>query len=239
MSYQVKLPIFEGPFDLLLNLISKHKVNIYDVPVAQITEEYLAFLEKMQQLDLEVTSEFIVVAATLLVIKAAGLIPAPGSTEDEDFDPEAEKQFLLSRLVEYKKFKLAANALAAKYKTELLYFPRLSGYEPQFNQIMPDFFINISAAKLRDIMQDLWRRHKMHLLEASHITPIFVSVETQINNVLALLNKKQGATFTQLTEKGNKSLVVATFLALLELCRRGLIKLNQNQAFGEIEVYKI
>lgn len=238
MAYQVKLPVYEGPFDLLLSLISKHQVNIYDVPLAQITEEYLAYLDKMRQLDLEIASEFIIVAAALLAIKASSLVPMMKDADEDLVDPEAEKQLLLARLTEYRKFKLAAAALAARLKTESLYFPRLSGYEPQFNQIMPDVFVNIPAANLTKIMHQLWQRHKMHLLESSHITPIFVSVETQISKVLAFLTQRQQASFSQLLEKANKSFVVATFLALLELCRRGLIKLNQDQPFGEIQVYK-
>jgi len=236
MTYKVKLPVFEGPFDLLLNLIAKHKVDIYEVPLAQITEEYLAYLEKMQQLDLEITSEFIVVAATLLVIKAAGLVPAPTEEEVETVDPEAEKQLLLARLAEYRKFKLAAAVLSARYKVEALYYPRLSGYEPQFSQVMPDIFISIPVENLTKIMHQLWQRHKMHLLDSGHIAPVFVSVESQIGRVLALLTQQPRATLSQLA--GNKSLVIATFLALLELCRRGLIKLRQTEAFSEIEILK-
>lgn len=236
MTYKVKLPVFEGPFDLLLSLTAKHKVDIYEVPLAQITEEYLAYLEKMKQLDLEITSEFIVVAATLLVIKATGLIPTPVEDEAEASDPEVEKQLLLARLAEYRKFKLAAAALSARYKIEARYYPRLSGYEPEFSQLMPDFLINIPIENLTKIMQQLWQRHKMHLLESDHIAPIFVSVESQISKVLALLTQQPQATLSQLAK--NKSLVIATFLALLELCRRGLIKLRQAEAFSEIEIFK-
>ncbi|HEB12410.1 MAG TPA: segregation/condensation protein A, partial [Actinobacteria bacterium] len=106
MSYQIKLEVFEGPFDLLLNLISRHRVSVYDVPLATITEEYLSYLGEMRQLDLEIATDFLLVAATLLEIKSAGLLPKPAVIEEDDtltaFD---QRRLLIGRLIEYQKYK--------------------------------------------------------------------------------------------------------------------------------------
>lgn len=239
MPYQVKLEVFEGPFDLLLNLISRRKLNIYDIPVAEIAEEYLGYLDEMRQLDLEIASEFVLVAATLLEIKSVGLLPRPQPIEEDDVMTAFEqRQLLIERLIEYRKFKNAGLALGSRLKAERHYFSRRAALEPQFDDLLPDFLAGIDIQDFSVLMSRLLDRERVRLIDSSHIATIKISVEAKLEEVVVLLGQAKHLLFKDLTGEGERPDVVATFLALLELYKRGLIDLKQTDLFGEIEISK-
>jgi len=239
MPYQVKLEAFEGPFDLLLSLIARHKVNIYDIPVAQIAEEYLAYLDEMRQLDLEIASEFVLVAATLLEIKSAGLLPQPPRMEEEDtLTAFEQRQLLIGRLIEYRKFKNAGVALGSRLKTEAHYFTRRAALEPRFDELLPDFLAGIDLHEFGVLMSGLLDRERIRLIDSTHIATIKISVEAKLEEVVELLGKARRLSFNDLTKDNRRADLVATFLALLELYKRGMIDIRQGAIFGDIEIFK-
>lgn len=239
MSYQVKLPVFEGPFDLLLNLISRQKVNIYDISVAQITEEYLKFLENMHRLDLEVASEFLLVAATLLEIKSAGLLPSPAVVEDDDVITAFEqRRLLIERLIEYRKFKNAASMLAGRINSEQHFFPARPGLEDRFDQLLPDFLAGVEIDELRHMMDRLLERERVRLIDSTHIAVTRVSVEGKMSEVRERLETERVVFFRDLTGGAPVDEVVATFLALLELYKRDEADISQATNFGDIEIMR-
>ncbi len=240
MPYQVKLPVFEGPFDLLLNLISRHKVNIYDIPIAQIAEEYVAYLEEMRALDLDIASEFLLMAATLLEIKSAALLPHPVPVEEDDVMTAFEqRQQLIERLIEYRVFKNAAAMLAGRVETEQHYFPGRVGLEERFDDLMPDFLADIEIDEFKRLMDKLLKLERVRLIDSSHIANIKIAVETKIDEVLDRLDSSDSVFFRELTKGADREEVVAMFLALLELYKRDVADLKQVVTFGDIEIVKV
>ncbi len=239
MSYQIKLEVFEGPFDLLLNLISRHRVSVYDVPLATITEEYLSYLGEMRQLDLEIATDFLLVAATLLEIKSAGLLPKPAVIEEDDtltaFD---QRQLLIGRLIEYQKYKNAGLALGSRQKAESLFFSRKAGLEPELDQLLPDFLAGIDLSGFGEIIVKLLERERVRLIDANHIATIKISLEVKIDEIIKQLRRVKHIQFAELTQGDGRADIVATFLALLELYKQGRVDLRQPVAFGEIEIVK-
>ncbi len=239
MPYQVKLPAFEGPFDLLLNLISRHKVDIYEIQIADITEEYLTYLDKMRALDLEVASEFLLVAATLLEIKSAGLLPTPAPVEDDDeLTAFEQRQLLIERLLEYRKFKNAAAMLAGRVEAEEHYFPARPGLEERFDDLLPDFLADVEIGEFKRLMDQLLERERVRLIDSSHIERTKLSVAVKIDELLERLKMTKSLQFKELTATADREEVVATFLALLELYKRDLADLHQTVTFGDIEIVR-
>ncbi len=239
MSYQVKLEVFEGPFDLLLNLISRHRVSVYDIPIATISEEYLDYLNKMRQLDLEIATDFLLVAATLLEIKSAGLLPRPPLIEEDDVVTAFEqRQLLVSRLIEYQKYKNAGLSLGGRLNAEALFFSKKTGLEPEFGHLLPDFLAGIDLAELGPMIKKVLDRERVRLIDSDHIATIKISLEVKIEEVLAKLSKARRIGFTKLTEGAGRADLIATFLALLELYKQGQVDIQQPITFGEIEIVK-
>ncbi len=238
MSYTVKLEIFEGPFDLLLNLISKHKLDIYDIPIGEITDQYLDYLEKIDELDLEIASEFLLVAATLLEIKSAGLLPREEKLSDvEDLSAFEKRELLIARLIEYKKFKNAGQSLGARIESHNKFYERNAAVEPEFQDLLPDFLIGISTEDLRDIFEKIQKRQSLRLIDSSHIATIPISIESKLEEITELLRLEPRQSFREMTIAATgRDEVVATFLALLELYKKGVISLNQATTFGDIEI---
>lgn len=235
--YQIKLEVFEGPFDLLLSLINKQKLDIYDVPIARIIEEYLAYVRQMEDFNLEIASEFLLIAATLIEIKAAALLPSVKTYDEaETISPREARDILIARLIEYKKFKNSAMALAAMAEGKSRSYPREAELEERFVKLRPDFLVNATVEDLSKLLIGLLAK-KQILVDSPHITPIEVSLEEKIGVVLAKLKSARKETFRALTSDcSNKIEVIVTFLALLELYKAGLISFNQAETFGEIEV---
>lgn len=239
MAYRVKVEGFEGPFDLLLHLISRRKVDVYDISVAMIADEYLAYLDKMTELDLDVASEFLLVAATLLEIKAAGLFPSEAEPVlDDELSPAETRDVLVARLLEYKKFKNAALELAARLDAVAKLHPREAGLEPQFAQLLPDFLENVTLDQIALVLTSLLVVSDVEVVDISHVASLPISLDERIRELAETINAARTTTFGALiADSDTITVFVATFLALLELYKRGEIQLQQQETFGEITVW--
>lgn len=240
MSYRVRTESFEGPFDLLLQLVAKQKVDIADLSIADIADQYLEYVERMEDLDLEVASDFLLVAATLLELKAAALLPRDEPVElieFEDMSPEEARELLIARLLAYKQFKNAASELSARYEAEALTHSRAAGLEESFLQLMPDYLEGVTLHGLAVICADLVHKREVFLLEADHVASAPISLELHVEGVYRLLRGRRRATFRELVSAGAPvEELVVTFLAILELYKRGDVRLEQTELFGDIEI---
>lgn len=239
MAYKVKVEGFEGPFDLLLHLISRRKVDIYDISVCTIADEYVTYLDRMSELDLDVASEFLLVAATLLEIKAAGLFPSEEEMVlDDELSPSEAREVLVARLLEYKKFKNASVEFAARMEAIAKLHPREAGLEPQFAQLLPDFLGGVTLERLAEVLASLLVVSDVSIVDAAHIAELPISLDERINELVELINAAHTTTFGALTaDCEGVPMIVATFLALLELYKRGDISLQQDETFGEIQIW--
>lgn len=240
MSYRVRTEAFEGPFDLLLQLVAKQKVDIAGLSIADIADQYLEYIDRMQELDLDVASDFLLVAATLLEIKAASLLPRDEPIEMVEFDdmtPEEARDLLVARLLAYKKFKSAAGELAARYESEGLMHARAAGLEEPFLKLMPDYLEGVTLHGLAVICADLVHRREVFLLEADHVASAPIPLELHMEGVARMMRGGRRTTFRELVTAGaSVEELVVTFLAILELYKRGLVRLEQVEEFGDIEI---
>ncbi|MEW6095100.1 MAG: segregation/condensation protein A [bacterium] len=230
--YQVKLPIFEGPFDLLLHLIKKEEINIYDIPIAKITRQYLEYLSLMKALDLEIASEFLVIAALLLSIKSRMLLPKPIIEDEDEVEVEEDPRLeLAKRLIEYKKYKEASSKLEQRlffYKDVYTRPPELEREETELVEC--DLFELVSA--LQKILKEKEGRMEI-LLEDT-------SVEQKMEYLQRLLAMEKKICFFSLFKDTEKKIeVIITFLALLELIRLKKIYVYQHRLFSEIWIYRV
>lgn len=245
MSYRVQIDAYQGPFDLLLQLVSRQKVDIGAISVTQIADQYLAEVERMKELDLDVASDFLVVAATLLQIKAASLIPKEQQSdidlEDDEFadlTPEETRDILVARLLNYKKFKNAATSLNSRMEAESRMHPRSAGIEEQFLNLMPDYLEGVTLHSLAVICADIAARRETFLLEAEHIAAVPISMERHVEGIYRTMRSRVALTFKELVgEQPTAELVVVTFLAVLELYKRGVISIQQDETFGEMRFH--
>lgn len=249
MSYHVRTQAFSGPFDLLLALVNRQRLDIGAISIAQVADQYLAEVESMGQMDLEVASDFVLVASTLLEIKAASLLPQEGEKltsldeEDEDFedlDPLQSRDVLVARLMAYKQFRNAAAALGARMELEARMHPRTTGPDPEFLGIMPDFLKDVTLSGLAVLCADLDSRRESMLLEAEHIAPKRLPVALTVASVDRQVRSHKALTFDDLLA-GSRSpeTVVVTFLAVLELFKAGAITVSQQEPFGDIAIAHI
>ena len=237
-AYKVKLDSFEGPLDLLLHLIRKNELNIYDIPIALITEQYLGFIELMQELNLDVAGEFLVMAATLIHIKSRMLLPRPESATDDAVDAEDPREVLVRRLLEHQKFKAAAELLhereawrSAQYIRPDSRVADAAGDEYE-SELDVDLFGLIAA--FRGVLERANRRPRMIL------PPEQMSIEDRIRQLLDRLSETDACGFEDLFSDGDGSrpFMIVTFLALLEMIRLKLVRIFQSGGFGPIRVYK-
>ncbi len=235
MSYQIKLEIFEGPMDLLLHLIKKHELDIYSIPIALITQQYLEYIELMKSLDMEIAGEFLVMASTLTHIKSKMLLPPPENPEgdEEGVDPQAE---LIRRLLEYKSFKEAAASLKNKEEAWSRVYSRQAEAAPELRvdgePLLFDFHLFDLLAALKEVMA--------RVPDADfEITPETVSITEKISQILARLEAADSLLFADLFEgNASRAQVIGTFLALLELIKTRVVKAVQIEQFGAIRIMK-
>lgn len=238
MAYEIHLPVFDGPFDLLLHLIQKNEVDIYDIPIAEITAQYLDYLAQMEALDLDIASEFLVMAATLLAIKARMLLPKPPPElldEDEDYDPRLK---LVQDLLEYKRIKEAAGELEAFYQARRQQFARpndVSMYEALFSEQNP--LAGKTISDLAAAFQPVWQRareaERVHMIRRETVS-IGVMSRRLVDK---LKNAPEGIVFAALFDEAASRLqVIVAFLALLELAKVSAIKIRQEQPDDDIYV---
>lgn len=250
MSYRVRTQAYSGPFDLLLQLVSRQKVTIGSISISEVANQYLQEVEAMAELDLDVASDFVLVASTLLDIKAASLVPLEPvrrvdeeDEEDSELDglsPDEAREVLIARLIAYKQFRGAASALGARAEAEGRMFPRTVGPDPDFLDLMPDYLEGITLRSLAVICADIDSRRETFLLEAEHVAPRRLPVALTIASVDRLVRGRGRVLFSELVGGNDRpETVVANFLAILELYKRGLVSVRQDEVFGDIEVSHI
>ena len=236
MSYNIKLEIFEGPLDLLLHLIRKHEVDIYDIPISLITSQYLEYIELMKNLDMEIAGDFLVMASALTHIKSRMLLPPPETPENEDdgVDPRAE---LIQRLLEYKRYKDAAESLEQREELWKKIHARPSEASPELpvdeeEPLLFDFHLFDLLTALKEVLERVPDQQ-------FEITAETVSITEKISHILNRLEAVQSMLFSDLFEGSNtKPQVIATFLALLELVRTRVVKFMQVEEYGAIRLTK-
>lgn len=243
MPYQVKIDAFEGPLDLLLHLINRLEIDIYDIPVAQITEQYLMYIKTLNVLKLDVASEFLVMAATLLAIKSKMLLPKHEEIIDEE-DPgmsfeEDPRDELVERLIEYRKYKEAAHDLKSMEEERgLIYTKPPSDLSDFAKEKQPERAeLNVSLYDMMAAFQKLLRRKKLQRPMATRIARQEISIEKRMTEIMVELRQLKGRkNFTDLFPYPSKDHVVVTFLAILELIKRKEIDAQQQENFGDIFV---
>ena len=237
-AYQVKLDSFEGPLDLLIHLIRTNEVNVYDIPIALITEQYLGFIALMQELNLDVAGEFLVMAATLIHIKSRTLLPRPDPSQDDMGLEEDPREALVRRLLEHQKYKAAAELLHERETVRGAQFmrPDASVAEAAGDEYEPELEIDLFSllAAFKGVLERANRRPHMVL------PPEQISIEKRIHQLLDRLSETDACGFEELFADGDGSrpFMIVTFLALLEMIRLKLIRVFQSGGFGPIRVYK-
>jgi len=230
-DYRVELPVFNGPLDLLLYLIKKEEVDIYDIPIARITRQYLKYIELMSELDLEVAGEFILMAATLIHIKTRMLLPRDENDPDE-VDPRQE---LIEALLEYRKYKEASEVLRDKAQIEdRKYVPPNPVQKVEGRvDLEPVTTLYDLLCAFRDVMKER-PAEAVHEVKSRDVT-----IEDRISHVLAILRSVEYSTFVELfADVPTKMVAVVTFIALLELVRSHRIKVYQSVPFSEVRIYR-
>ena len=234
MPYEVKLDVFEGPIDLLLHLITKQRVDIYEVSLATMTDEYIQAIKLRDDLDLESATGFLVVAATLLELKSARLLPRT-AIDDPDTDLLEERDLLLARLVECSTYREAGQWLWRGLEAGAAFHARSAGLEPQFHGLAPDLLATLDLDRVAACAALLLAPRPEPLLDTSHVAPVVVSVRETILELCETLKQGSSLTFEQLCAGAPDRIhVVVRFLALLELYKAGAVELDQLERFGTI-----
>ncbi|MEK4872257.1 MULTISPECIES: segregation/condensation protein A [Bacillaceae] len=244
MHYNVKIDSFEGPLDLLLHLINKLEIDIYDINVAEITEQYLDYVHAMQVLQLDVASEFLVMAATLLAIKSKMLLPKHEEDlldDDLMYEPEEDsREELIERLVEYRKFKEAADDLKEMELERGLIFTKPPSDLSDFSLNKEENAkqeLDVSLYDMLAAFQKLLKRKKLQVPLATKITRQEIPIENRMEEIVGFLRNKKGRiSFDELFPIATKSHIVVTFLAILELLKRRQVFVEQEGNFADIFV---
>ncbi|MFF9149661.1 segregation and condensation protein A [Streptomyces sp. NPDC014861] len=236
--FTVRLANFEGPFDLLLQLITKHKLDVTEVALSQVTDEFMAHLRNLgPDGDLDQTTEFLVVAATLLDLKAARLLPAAEVEDEADLALLEARDLLFARLLQYRAYKRIAELLAERWETEGRRHPRTVGLEPHHAELLPEVVLSIGAEGFAKLAVKAMQPKAAPQVYVDHIHAPLVSVQEQAGIVAALLRERGTASFRELVEDAEDTLtVVARFLALLELYREKAVALDQEDPLGALTV---
>ncbi|CAL9591357.1 segregation/condensation protein A [Streptomyces sp. enrichment culture] len=236
--FKVRLANFEGPFDLLLQLIAKHKLDVTEVALSKVTDEFMAYIRALgPDWDLDETTEFLVVAATLLDLKAARLLPAADVEDEADLALLEARDLLFARLLQYRAYKRIAEILDRRLDDEGRRHPRTVGLEPQHAELLPEVVISIGAEGFARLAVKAMQPRPKPQVYVDHIHAPLVSVQEQAGIVVARLRELGEASFRALVEDTDDTLtVVARFLALLELYREKAVALDQETALGELTV---
>ncbi|WP_080874330.1 segregation/condensation protein A [Oceanobacillus timonensis] len=243
-GYEVKLEKFEGPLDLLLHLINQYEIDIYDIPVAQITQQYMDYIHTMQHLELNIASEYLVMASTLLAIKSQMLLPKQ-ELEEEEMDDEAymedPREELMHRLIEYRKYKEAAETLKEKEANEQHVYTR-SPVVFDFKDVLPENTNagNASIFDMVDALKKMMQRNQWKEPQDTVIQRMDIPIEKRMEEVLQQVkNSKTGVPFHTLFPDSTKSYIVSTFVAILELMKKREVYAMQEKAFEELYVYNM
>ncbi len=241
MGYEVRTPVYEGPFDLLLHLILRSEVDLFDLSLAEIVDGYLLEVERMQSLDLDVATEFLLIAATLVELKARRLLPDPGGTDlDDELLRFEARDLLLARLLEYKTFKDATGALAALIGAADRSVARSAGPEEPYRSLVPDALDRITVRQFVAAARRALTPKPAPVVDTEHVAPVRASVADAV--ILVLDRLAPGATLSLrdlVAGAGDRVEAVVRFLAVLELFKQGMVDLDQRETFGELRVRRL
>ena len=238
VPYEVHLDVYTGPFDLLLHLITSQEVDLYEVSLVQIVDAYLAEIERMEELDLESATEFLLIAATLVELKCKRLLPGSDDVDlDEDLALLEARDYLLARLVEAKMFSEAGRSLRALELAASRSHPRVLGADERFAGLEPDLLASVTPERLRELAEAAFREIPAEVVETSHVHADEVSVHDTFHRLVAELPERGRTTLAELARDApTTAAFVAVFLALLEMYKQSLVDLDQLEAFGEVAI---
>ena len=240
-GFSLHLTNFDGPFDLLLQLISKHKMDITEVELGAVTDEFIAYIKQLENAelgwDLDKTTEFLVVAATLLDLKAAKLLPSGQVDDEADLALLEARDLLFARLLQYRAFKEIAAIFTDRIDREEKSFARLVALEPHLAQLLPEVLIGVGAQRFAAIANRVLTPKNSPIFSIDHLHQPTVSVAEQATKMVEQLRRSGRMTFRGLTADAENTLVViARFLALLELYKEGVIRFEQMVSLGELQI---
>ncbi len=240
-GFQVRLTNFEGPFDLLLQLIFAHRLDVTEVALHQVTDDFIAYTREIgSQLELEETTAFLVIAATLLDLKAARLLPAGQVDDEEDLALLEVRDLLFARLLQYRAFKHVAEMFAELAATALRSYPRAVSLEDPFTELLPEVMLGVDAERFAQIAAIAFSPRPVPTVALGHLHELKVSVPEQAKKLLAILEARgsgQWASFSELVADCTASIeVVGRFLALLELYRSRTVAFDQSEPLGVLQI---
>jgi segregation and condensation protein A len=238
LAYEIHLDVFAGPFDLLLDLILKQEVDIYEVPIAKITDDYLKYVTKMKEMNLDLTSEFLVIAATLLELKSYALLPVDEEEKIAVIRGEMEtRESLVDHLIEYMTFQSVGAELTGWAEEQSYHFPRIAAPEEEFADLAPDFLEGVRLTDLSSLAQELLQVKPTFEVDTSHIALYNISVGEKATDLVKVLKRKEKRTFRELCKNCETRIEkIVVFLAILELFKRGVIGVTQAKTFGDIAI---
>lgn len=236
-SYTVEMAAFTGPFDLLLQLITRHQVDIYDIPLAAIVDDFVVEVSRLETLDLEMATGFLLIAATLIELKTAALLPEPDDVDlDEELGLFEQRDLLISRLLAAKTFRDVSRVIEAALEEGASYFPRPGGLEERFLHVCPDILAQVTPADLARIAEQALSARPVPVVDLSHITPVRATVREAMARLVERLPGRGRRDLRALADGARSRVeVIVTFLGLLELYKQGLVELHQAVTFGQLE----
>jgi segregation and condensation protein A len=240
-TFSVHLDNFDGPFDLLLQLISRHKMDVTEVALSAVTDEFIAFIHALENSgegwELDQATEFLVVAATLLDLKAARLLPSGDVEDEEDLALLEARDLLFARLLQYRAFKQIAATFSERIQIAEKSFPRVVALDPALSALLPEVLIGVGATRFAAIAERVLTPKTTPVVALEHLHSAMVSVTEESKRVVQALRAGKSMSFRNLiSDADNTLVVVARFLALLDLYRQGVLRFEQVIALGELQI---
>ncbi|MCL1900554.1 MAG: segregation/condensation protein A [Promicromonosporaceae bacterium] len=235
-AFELRLENFTGPFDLLLSLIAKHELDVTEVALATVTDEFVSYIHQTSDWDLDTASEFLVIAATLLDLKATRLLPGADREDSEDLEALEARDLLFAKLLQYKAYKEITQVFAAAMEAEGRRHPRSAALEPEQAALLPDLVWTLTPAQFAALAATALEPKATPLVSLSHLHAPVVSVREQAGLVMGELRRARTLTFRALTSGQETPVIIARFLALLELFRTGQVAFEQAAALRELTV---
>jgi segregation and condensation protein A len=238
VAYEVRTDVYEGPFDVLLRLITEQRVELYDVRLSDIVDAFLAELDKLERVDLEMATEFLLIAAILLELKSRRLLPdRDGAIGEDDLALLEERDYLLARLVECTTFSAAGRRLAELEKEAARSFPRVAGPDERFESVAPDLLAGMTVDDLHQAAERALTERPVPTVDIEHVLVDEVTVAEVVHALIVALPDFSPLTFRELTRHAVTNIeIVVHFLGILELYKQGLVELDQVATFGELVV---
>ena len=234
-GFSVTLGVFEGPFDLLLSLISKHELDITEVALSKVTDEFIAYIKAFAD-DLEQTTQFLLVASTLLDLKTARLLPQGDVEDEEDLALLEARDLLFARLMQYRAFKEVATLISTRLEQEERRHARSVSLEPRFAELLPEVIVSVGPDDLARLAAAALEPKPVPVLSLAHLHAPRVSVREQAHLVVDRLRRQHSITFRSLTADADLATTVARFLAVLELFREGALTFDQATPLGDLHL---